>query len=279
MSAAPNGNPTTEPGNISGNGDHDPTPAEVLTVVVRWLRDYGPDWLRRYWEKERPKSKWHEIAMVVLTVVIAGASIYSAWVFQGQLTEARKSFRIDERAWVELEPITATPISPPDDKFPAGFSCSIYPKNVGKTVATDISVRAVPALRTGEFTQEEMKSLHGTFSAKKYSVNIGPEKTTESVSDRFPSNPVPKVLAPNTVSNAPFRVSCQGTMDYSTGGHAFTFVVGRIDYCDAFSVRHWKTFCFYVANAKGDVWNCQEGNEEDRNSEEQTSETSCGKPN
>lgn len=210
----------------------------------------------------------------------AGISAYQTYLLRKQIRNSVESFRMDERAWVELEPIVATPISPPDKEFPAGFSCGIYPKNVGRTVATNISVKAVPALRTGEFSPKEMQSLQDMLqTAKNYTVNIGPDKTTQSVTDRFPSNPVPKVLSPNTISNAPFRISCQATKDYTGGSHAYTFVVGRIDYCDAFSIRHWKTSCFYVANARGDVWNCQEGNDEDRYTEDPMPQSKCESAN
>lgn len=235
-------------------------------------------------QKSIKKATWAAFYAVAVYALVT-ALMWCAMLKQNRiasdaLRRSTESFRLDERAWVEIEPITASPISPPDKNFPAGFSCNIYPKNVGKTVATSISVRAASTLKTTEFSADEMQSLHGVLpTAKNYTVNIGPEKVTESVDDRFPRGPMPKVLAPNTSSNAPFRISCQATKDYPSGGHEYTFVVGRIDYCDAFNVRHWKTFCFYVANPKGDVWNCQEGNDEDRNSEEATPRTTCGKPN
>ena len=47
---------------------------------------------------------------------------------------------MDERAWIEIEPIKPVVIAP----LPLGkvFSYSIYPKNVGRTAARNIVVRA-----------------------------------------------------------------------------------------------------------------------------------------
>ena len=81
--------------------------------------------------------------MVILTLLISIAAFWSGWLFQGQLTEARKatnlsaeSFRIDERAWVEFEPVKPVPYSPRTDKFGALFEYDLYIKNVGKSVAS-----------------------------------------------------------------------------------------------------------------------------------------------
>jgi len=219
--------------------------------------------------------------MVVLTLLIAAAAFWSALVFQGQLTEARRatnltseSFRIDERAWIEIEPIKPALLSQ-DAKFGATFTCDIYPKNAGKTVARDIVVNAhdlgamegfgsdAAALRS---TQEKM--LLGKFR------EMGSNNPVI-----LPRNLVPKVLAPNSVSPVPFRLTCQEPQRFADGHQSIHYLVGRIDYCDQFLVKHWLKFCFFVVNARGEVWACQEGNDEDRNTETATSETICGKAN
>jgi hypothetical protein len=46
--------------------------------------------------------------------------------------------------------------------------------------------------------------------------------------------------------------------------------VGRIDYTDAFNVLHWKTFCYYVSDEKGNLVHCEAGNDEDKNPEAPT---------
>ena len=53
-----------------------------------------------------------------------------------------ESFRLDERAWIELEPFKPVLSSKADETFGASFNYEIYPKNVGKTVASNIELRA-----------------------------------------------------------------------------------------------------------------------------------------
>jgi hypothetical protein len=235
------------------------------------------------WYKDR--SFWVSLAGVIVVAAYTFLT-YRQWNTMDKTYKSSiESFRMDERAWVEIEPIKPVSISPPDHKFSAGFSCSIYPKNVGKTVARRILVRAAETLRTAEFSRSEVENVQwNTLRATKVTLEITPnpaqvDQTQEiggHVEGIVPANPVPEVLSPNTIASAPFSVSCQATKDYPSGGHAYSFIVGRIDYCDTFNVRHWKTFCFYVANARGDVWNCRQGNDEDSNPETDPTEK-CSK--
>lgn len=190
----------------------------------------------------------------------ADAAKSAADTAKNSLRQSIESFRVDERAWVEIEPIKPVMISQADAKFPTGFTCSIYPKNVGKTVATNIVVKAQPLGAAQQFSAEQMRNVQDKFLLDKFKES-GTNKPVV-----VPSNPVPKVLSPNTIANAPFTLGCQAIKAYPSGDGWYDFIVGRIDYCDAFHVRHWKTFCFFVA-FRGEVWNCQEGNEEDNNPE------------
>lgn len=79
-------------------------------------------------------------------------------------------------------------------------------------------------------------------------------------------NPVPKVLGPNTISAVPVILYGQEPQRFPKGDWV-SYLIGRIDYTDEFGVPHWLKFCYFVVNAKGDLWNCKEGNEEDRNPE------------
>jgi hypothetical protein len=168
-------------------------------------------------------------------------------------TQSIDSFRMDERAWVEIEPIKPVLLdnTPP---FGATFTCNIFPKNVGKTAATDIVVRA-----TDMFGSEEFGSLPTAMSSAQ-------DKMMFDKSAKYWAKTVPKVLAPGTTSAAPFRLTCQAP--HVEGGHQWPhYLVGRIDYSDQFRVKHWIKFCYFVVNARGEIWNCQEGNDEDRNPE------------
>jgi hypothetical protein len=115
-------------------------PSQMLRCVVRWLRGFHLD---------RERSKAADWALVILTFFTVIAAVVSAWFFQQQLVEARRStdaaihnFTVDERAWVELEPIKGTLSSPRTAKIGAGFSYPIYIRNVGKNVARDVRLRA-----------------------------------------------------------------------------------------------------------------------------------------
>lgn len=65
-----------------------PTPTEFIEAFRVFLKGY--------WQAPRHKGKWTETAMLLLTVFIAGAAIYSAWIFRRQLDDAR-------HPWVGVE--------------------------------------------------------------------------------------------------------------------------------------------------------------------------------
>ena len=219
------------------------------TQVIEWIRI----WLTH---PNREQSKFTDIAIVILTLLIAVAAFWSACIFQGQLNEARKttkltveSFRIDERAWVEIQPIASSPT----------FRYQIYPKNVGKTAATDIRINALRGTALNSITMGESASQLSMLQDKML-LPGGP------LSDVPRANPVSKVLAPNTVATVPFIMDGQAPQIYPKDEWV-AYLIGRIDYNDAFKVPHWLKFCFFVVNAKGDLWNCKEGNDEDHNPE------------
>jgi hypothetical protein len=172
----------------------------------------------------------------------------------GTLAQSIESFRIDERAWVEIEPIKPTflvgPIMGPDSG--ATFTCDIYLKNLGKTVASEISVRAA-----------DMMSIDG-FDNNRDVIR----RTQDNIPATIPNGRVPRVLAPNAVAPAPFRLTCQAPQVFGKSGHeGIHYLIGRVDYCDQFRVKHSMRFCSFVVNDRGEIWSCQEGNDEDRNSE------------
>jgi hypothetical protein len=169
---------------------------------------------------------------------------------------------------VEIELIKPILLMPEDQQFGATFTCNIYPKNVGKAVARDIKVNAYDFLSAEGFdnSAETVRSTQNNFL-------LGKNKEMGSGKPFIPpANPVPSVLAPNSVSPVPFKLMCEAPKN--GGVH---YLIGRIDYCDQFQVKHWLTFCFHVINVRGEIWACQNGNEEDQNSETRTSETACGK--
>jgi hypothetical protein len=245
---------------------------DVITCIRDAVQSIAKSQEAAHHSKKWYKDRTFLVSVAGVVVVIAYATVtYFMWLTMNTTYKASvESFRIDERAWVEIEPIKPVIISQADAKFPTGFTCSIYPKNVGKTVATNIVVKAQPLGAAQQFSAEQMRNTQDKYLLDKFKES----GTNNPVV--VPSNPAPKVLSPNTIANAPFTLGCQAIKAYPSGGAWYEFIVGRIDYCDAFHVRHWKTFCFFVANSRGDVWNCQEGNEEDNNPEIEPTEK-CSK--
>jgi len=196
--------------------------------------------------------------LTVLTGCLVLTSLLAIYISKGASDTATAAmnnsiefFRVDERAWVEIEPIKPILHSTPNGNFGAVFKYEIYLKNVGKTVARDIVMRAITPggpLEMGD----DANSMR---------------RMQDILMREFPehNNRVPKILAPNTTSSVPLILHGQAAGSIGNGYHSF--LVGRIDYLDAFSAKHWMTFCFFVSNARGELRNCVEGNTEDRNPE------------
>jgi len=252
MNATPHNQSPNGPQRERSNQDGAPSPSEILTIFLNWLQ--------HYWDAPRHKPKWTEAATVILTLLIAIAAIYSAWIFQGQLNETRTIFRIDERAWIEIEPIKVTLFLPRTEKIGAGFQYPIYIRNVGKTVARDIQLRAT---RQGPQSSVAMGDSAEALNWEQEKLLLDKVPTASNIPI---NNPVPKVLAPNTSSAVPVILNGQEPQ-YFPKVQVVSYLIGRIDYTDAFGVSHWMKFCFFVVNARGDLWNCKEGNDEDRNPE------------
>jgi hypothetical protein len=236
----------------STNEKEPPTPVEFVAAVTHWLR--------HWWEAPREKSKAADWMLVVLTVLIAGAAFWSAFIFRNQLHDTSEAFRIDERAWVGLEPIKAIPVAARTKKIGAAFNYPIYIRNFGKTVARDVQLRAA---RSGPQSSITMGDNAERIKWTQEKLLTG---AVPSASDIPTGNPVPKVLAPNTTSPVPITLYGQEPQ-YFSKDEWVSYIIGRIDYTDAFGVPHWVKFCFFVADAQGNLWNCKEGNDEDNNLE------------
>jgi hypothetical protein len=258
-------------------GDHNPTEQYPEGQVEEQIKRFA-EYLSCGW-RETEFTKRIEIGVAVTGLLVllvytiytglmyganeksANAAKSAAETAQRTLEQSIEAFRIDERAWVEIEPIKPVLLDN-NPKFGATFTCDIYPRNVGKTVATDIVVKAQEQFSSELFGKNKvmMDSVQD-----KYLLDKTPQMGTNDTV-HVPKNPVPKVLAPNSTSAAPFRLTCQAPQVFS-GHQSIHYMVGRIDYCDQFRVKHWLKFCYFVVNARGKIWNCEEGNVEDRNSE------------
>jgi hypothetical protein len=249
--------------------EYGPPPAPLTVNVSAELRE--PEEAER---DRRTRDDRHHFQQVWLTwaawLTFVAAAIYaginySMWRAMQRTNElATETFRIDERAWLVVDPVTAVPLAPANDRFPASFLCNIYPRNAGKTAATHVQIKAL-ALGGGEElgnNAEQMQRTQDRMLLNKFT-EMGTGKPVI-----VPEGPLPRVIPPASSSPAPVRVGCSAPQILASGTRFIEYVVGRIDYCDQFQVRHWLKFCFFVANARGEVWNCKEGNDEDRNREE-----------
>ena len=175
-----------------------------------------------------------------------------------QSADAEIFFRADERAWVEIEKIEKADTYPPSPPFATIFKYSFSVKNFGKTVARDVKIHI------------ENIDQDGTFESKKRPIRMLQDSLfRDSKSGRRvipPVKPSPQSIAPNGQFTVP--VYSGGQEPRLIGGrYMYGFMLGRIDYVDAFDTQHWVRFCFMIMNAKGEVGHCQYGNEEDNNPE------------
>jgi hypothetical protein len=147
--------PHNESADLNDNGSKNegdpPTPSEFL------------DWLRRWWDAPREKSKAADWVLVGLTVAIAIAAFWSAWVFQGQLEEAKRTTELTreaQRPWIKITdvelrkgygPIKTLAFHWPltGAEVPPMLQIEVRMLNVGHSVAQDVEVW--PELFFGKF--------------------------------------------------------------------------------------------------------------------------------
>ena len=132
MSATPNRQPSTNPRRNRRDREYSPTPSQVMRCFIGWLRGF-------HWNRE--KAKVTDWLVVILTLGVAVAAIWSVWVFQGQLDEARKSTRLSVRPWIGLDEgqsaIETTPLQIDKDGN-AALVYKIVAKNYGSTPAANV---------------------------------------------------------------------------------------------------------------------------------------------
>jgi hypothetical protein len=107
------------------------------------------------------------IALVIYTIYTgkmysanhqaAEAAASAAGTAADSLTRSIEHFRIDERAWIEIDRIERSSVGP-------AFRYRLYPRNVGKTAAHAIVVNAARNMRTSitlESNADGMRRTHG----------------------------------------------------------------------------------------------------------------------
>jgi hypothetical protein len=188
--------------------------------------------------------------------IAANAAKSAAQTAGDTLIKSIEQFRIDERAWIEIDRIERTQVSSRSNEFGAAFRYRLYPRNVGKTAAHSIAINAARSMQTSITLQ----SNAGNMEREQDQILL------KALPKEARDNPVPRVLAPGTTSAVPFVMDGQEPQIFSKDEWV-SYLIGRIDYMDEFGVHHWMKFCFYVGEANGTLWNCHEGNDEDHNPE------------
>jgi hypothetical protein len=183
----------------------------------------------------------------------ANAATSAATTATETLNKSIEQFRIDERAWIEIDRIEKITIGPV-------YRYRLYPKNVGKTAAHGIAVNAARGMQGSIHLESDAEGMRRTQD------KILLDRTPTGLPKDAVDNPVSRVLAPGTTAVVPFVMDGQRPQIFAKDERV-SYLIGRIDYADGFGTQHWMKFCFYVGEGNGQLWNCHEGNDEDRNPE------------
>jgi hypothetical protein len=240
------------------------TPSEVLRYFVVWLHGF---------HRDREKSKAADWAMVVLTFLTVVAAIASAWLFEAQLKEARRStdaaiqnFKLDERAWIEIEAINPARVEPHATEKRIAYRYEFRVKNVGKTVASRVFMTLERVSFKDPVGYNEKKILEAIESIGQ-SAEIG--ETAEGKVTTALQSSVPRILAPNTSAPVPALIVAYVPIKSASAGlspikHDYDYIVGAVYYYDVFQVAHSLSFCYIVSDDQGSLRSCIFGNDEDR---------------
>ncbi|MGH9716778.1 MAG: hypothetical protein ACRD4R_08620 [Candidatus Acidiferrales bacterium] len=175
------------------------------------------------------------------------------------LRNSIQSFRLDERAWIEIGKIETIAYPPDPPNFGTTFKFGFYPKNVGKTVATDVTIHLENVFGNDMLLTNEK-------GIRMFEDQLFKQQGTNRRS-LTPDKPGPQVLSPGELSVAPVYVGGQEPKRMGDGSYWDTYIIGRIDYVDAFGTHHWKHLCLTTTDARGDLAYCQYGNDEDKTPE------------
>jgi hypothetical protein len=137
-----------------------PTQHEFAEIVIAW-------WRRRL-STPRKKTKWSDIAIIILIFLTAVAAFWSAFIFQGQLVAMREA----ERHWMTVRITANTDYVPGaiiggpltfDAEGRGNLTSKITMENIGKSVAVHVysrtSVVATGLVGRLDFPIQEQRKL------------------------------------------------------------------------------------------------------------------------
>lgn len=199
---------------------------KILTLISYWLR--------HWWDAPRENSKWADIAMVVLTVLIAIAAFESARIFQRQLTLMHDAFLADQRAWVSVDVGEKT------------GTFAVTMRNSGKTPA--INVTEATAFSGGpRMAAPEGDFSHNSSSAVPIPKSLPPDALKWMKHEGFIRDKPPTgyVIAPGDTQIASDYQGRFAQLFRIEGERAY--IQGRVTYDDIFGNTHETIFCFWFA--------------------------------
>src|SRR5438105_13766694 len=109
MNAAPHDKLTNTPKSAADGTESPPSRSEVMVIVLNWLR--------HYWDAPHEKSKSTDWAIAALTLMIAGAAFWSAFIFNSQLSAMRKPLEVTNRPWIRAAPKVESPMTLHDNGY------------------------------------------------------------------------------------------------------------------------------------------------------------------
>ncbi len=260
MNSAPHDNAPSDPKNSSDAKDSVPAPSKILATIR--------DWLRRYRETPRDKSKWTEIATVILTLVIAGAALWSAWIFQGQLKEAHRTTELAERQleltarpWIEVTDVRprgkigimalsfqdVSRVFHNRAKYQAFFNYEVHIHNVGHSPA--LNVQVFPELYIAPYTHDGSSE----------SLAAEEKRYCDSVTERQSGGTIVLPQEPGTIYEGVGKPIYPESMTYPPDHPGTGFIVpvliGCVDYQFQARPRHYQTrFVYELFHAHGTLF-------------------------
>jgi hypothetical protein len=186
-----------------------PTPTEIIDAVLYWLR--------HWWDAPREKSKAADWTMVGLTVLVAGAAIVTALIFQAQLSLMRDA----DRPWIDLDVSIDSPLTYDNTGVRIGFNIS--PKNVGRSPAQNIwiSPTLTPAFMGDDLSEIQKRICENArpshegllsyllFPGNHYTQPVGLDLSATAISSHWGK------LPPNMEPPDPIPLALVGCIDYT----------------------------------------------------------------
>src|SRR5579864_2309906 len=217
----------------------------AIESVLPTSTDQGPSGQEN--KRTRKTINWVERTGLVVLSIYTAFTGYQAYEMRKATNATVHFFHTDERAWIELEPVKPILFAPKSNDIPREiFRYELYPRNVGKTPARDVVMRAQVS-GAGEIFGNDASMIENwqeKFLLSKFTdSNTGKPINITGV-------PIPRVLAPNTVAPVPYLLHGQEPQYFRDGNGFYDYLVGRIDYVDQFNVKHWMKFCFFVVNQR-----------------------------